>query len=207
MNVFVLDDNPLVAAALLYDKHRHKMLLEAAQLVCNYVNEKHPGLSWTYRSTHTKHPWSIAVRESYVCREYLLVHALALSAAYYVATDGRIHKSSAVIAKAVALQLGKPFELKGLDEYASERYYLEKAPKCVDNEFKFYTRTVDAYTQYYIKGKAHLATYGGKAIDPKEFYTHKVLTKTLLQEEGLLYFWGYGVEVDIARFNWRFFLN
>jgi len=53
MNVFVLDEDPVLSANLC-DKHIVKMPLETAQILCTVARSK--GHNAPYKSTHIKHP-------------------------------------------------------------------------------------------------------------------------------------------------------
>ena len=62
MNIFMLHQEPQIAAQYHCDKHVVKMILESAQLLCTALNEA--GVPMPYRVTHKNHPCSIWVRES-----------------------------------------------------------------------------------------------------------------------------------------------
>ncbi len=75
MNIFVLDENPEIAAKMLCDKHIVKMLLETAQLLSNVfsiaLKVPNPLVSITdqnievpYKLTHKNHPCSLWARQS-----------------------------------------------------------------------------------------------------------------------------------------------
>jgi intergrase/recombinase len=65
MNIFILSDDPVVAAKEHVDKHVVKMILESAQLLSTahrvLDNNPNPQL---YQKTHINHPCSIWVRQS-----------------------------------------------------------------------------------------------------------------------------------------------
>jgi len=89
MNIFVLDEDPVVSAQLMCDKHVVKMILESAQMlstaqrVLDGVKEKRPSVSgkrivdyWSledvapatekiiYKAVHVKHPCTLWTMES-----------------------------------------------------------------------------------------------------------------------------------------------
>ena len=63
MNIFYLHKDPYKAASYVYDKHKVKMILESAQMLCTahryYGNEDVP-----YKTAHLNHPSSIWCREN-----------------------------------------------------------------------------------------------------------------------------------------------
>ena len=69
MNLFYLDRDPVVAASYHYDKHKVKMVLEAAQMLCtahHALGEQYEyDTSYVpYRKAHLNHPSTIWVRSS-----------------------------------------------------------------------------------------------------------------------------------------------
>jgi len=92
MNVFVLDENPAIAAQYHTDVHVRKMLLESAQILStacylNGINDSN-----LYRPTHIKHP---CVVEAAISREnYKWLCSLYLSLCVeYKYRFGKWHKS------------------------------------------------------------------------------------------------------------------
>ena len=67
MNLFYLDRDPVTAASYHYDKHKVKMVLEAAQMLCTahhcYGDEELKDLI-PYKQAHLNHPSTIWVRSS-----------------------------------------------------------------------------------------------------------------------------------------------
>lgn len=62
MNIFILDNDPRLAALYHVDKHVVKMILESAQLLSSAVRLS--GIDAGYRLTHKNHPSSIWTRKS-----------------------------------------------------------------------------------------------------------------------------------------------
>lgn len=94
MNIFVLDENPKIAAEYLCDKHTIKMSLETAQILCSVNHIK--GNAAPYRKTHVNHPcviWAGQSKENY---EWLIEHGIEICNQYYE-RYGKIHKSFDVI--------------------------------------------------------------------------------------------------------------
>ena len=144
MNVFILDENPALAARYHMDVHVVKMVLESAQLLStcflhfDIVGDK----SKVYKPTHTNHPCSVWLRESFsnVVWLYQLLKELLYE---YTYRFGRIHACSRLVpyfsrclTKLSKQQLDtglSPFAQAMPDEYRNEcpvvayrTYYLEK---------------------------------------------------------------------------------
>jgi len=130
MNIFILDEDPAVAAQYQCDKHVVKMVLETAQILST-VN------GGPYKPTHANHPcvkWAGAARDNY---DWLVRHGKALSQEY-AERYGRIHKSTHVIYMLeephITLPTGQtefvqcmPEHFQGLDPVrAYRRYYHSK---------------------------------------------------------------------------------
>lgn len=93
MNIFILDENPILAAKYQADKHIVKMPLETAQLLC----AAHHGYNETpYATTHYNHPCAKWVRESLSNYMWLIEHGIALGDEYKWRYF-KIHKSIRVI--------------------------------------------------------------------------------------------------------------
>jgi hypothetical protein len=89
MNIFVLDQNPKLAAQMLFDKHVVKMALETAQILSTINNGP-------YRKTHEKHPcviWAGSFKLNY---RWLCDHGIAICKEYTY-RFGKIHKCQDVI--------------------------------------------------------------------------------------------------------------
>jgi len=94
MNIFVVSEDPELAARSLHDRHVVKMVLESAQLLCSAA--WFYGIPAPYRPTHLQHPCSIWLRESNANAQWLIRHSLALCAEYTY-RYGKRHKSQDVI--------------------------------------------------------------------------------------------------------------
>lgn len=91
LNIFVLDTNPKLAAAMLCDKHIVKMVLESAQMLCTVYGDGAP-----YKPTHKNHPCTRWAQKSQQNFAWLCEHAHAMCAEYERRYK-RTHKSQAVI--------------------------------------------------------------------------------------------------------------
>jgi hypothetical protein len=93
INIFILDNDPVIAAQYQCDKHVVKMVLESAQMLstCHILvdDNKNPML---YRATHKNHPCNVWLRESKDNYKWLYDHFVALSKEYTYRYD-KWHKS------------------------------------------------------------------------------------------------------------------
>ena len=92
MNIFVVDENPEIAARSLCDKHVCKLLIESGQMLC----AAHPVGSAPWKRTHYNHPCTIWARSSTENYRWLAAHGLAICEEY-TRRYGRRHKSEDVV--------------------------------------------------------------------------------------------------------------
>ena len=78
MNIFFVDDDPVIAAQSLGDKHVGKMLVESAQMLFTAVRQ-HGYDGGGYKSAYEHHPMTKWVAKSYLHAQWLLDHAIALA--------------------------------------------------------------------------------------------------------------------------------
>lgn len=104
MNIFAVDESPVIAARSLCDVHVVKMILETAQLLSTAVHvvtgadNKEHGL---YKPTHINHPSSIWCRENKSNFEWLIHHGVSLNNEWkYRYNHSHNHKSLDVILNA-----------------------------------------------------------------------------------------------------------
>ena len=147
MNIFVLDENPTIAAQMHCDKHVVKMVLEAAQMLSTahrvLDNNESDAL---YRATHANHPCSIWVRDAEKNYMWLYDHFAALCDEY-THRYGKVHltdtKLRAILAtppKNICDGKQTPFALAMPDDV-----------KC--------NSAVDSYRAYYKQYKTDIATW------------------------------------------------
>ena len=141
MNIFVLDENPVVAANYACDKHVVKMILESAQMLC----AAHPDGDAPYKRSFYNHPCTKWVRASTENYDWLIKHAMALCAEY-TRRYGKVHKTQRVIEwcdkNRPELQIG----------------ILSKWPKCMPDYCKEES-VVSSYRNYYKNEKAKFAKW------------------------------------------------
>ena len=143
MNIFVVDEDPEVAARQLCDKHVVKMILETAQMMCTVAHGY--GYSPPYKKTHPKHPCTLWAGQSAENWSWLTDHGLAMCEEY-TERYGRTHKSEAVIRWCRRLPIRFPAQqLTPFAQAMPEQYRNECA--------------VTAYRAYYHGEKSGIATW------------------------------------------------
>ncbi len=81
MNIFVVDEDPEIAARQLCDKHVVKMILESAQMLCTVALE-HGYEDAPYKKAHPKHPCTLWAGKSAENWQWLITHGLAMAEEY-----------------------------------------------------------------------------------------------------------------------------
>ena len=144
MNIFYLHSNPKVAASYFYDKHKVKMILESAQMLCTahiaLGNENVP-----YKKSHLNHPSSVWVRANNENYQWLYDHMLALGKEYtkrYKRTHLTITKCKDILAIAPSSIPAGSFN---------------EPPQCMPDEYKVENDSVSAYWNYYEQEKYKIA--------------------------------------------------
>ena len=140
MNIFYLDRDPIIAASYMYDKHKVKMILESAQMLCTahryYGNEDVP-----YKTAHLNHPSSIWCRANSKQYNWLYNHMLALGEEY-TKRYGKEHLSYTKCKDKLSILPG------GLAFIG-----FTQPPQCMPDQYKDELSTI-AYWNYYI-GEKH----------------------------------------------------
>ena len=93
MNIFYLHPDPYEAAAYHYDKHKVKMILEAAQMLCTahrMYNLEDECEDIPYKKAHVNHPSTIWARQSGQ-NYYWLYHYMLALGDEYTKRYGKIH--------------------------------------------------------------------------------------------------------------------
>lgn len=167
MNIFILSEDPQIAARSLCNKHVVKMIVESAQLLCNYHHED----TVPYKRTHYNHPCSKWARESLHNYSWLLFHAKELCLEY-TRRYGKIHKSQDVI-----FNLPMYFDFR-LDKTTFVQAVPDKY-KCAD--------PVEAYQKYYIAEKLRFCKWMEQEQIPffilNHIYENKIPIMNFLKEQ------------------------
>ena len=144
MNIFYLHSNPKVAASYFYDKHKVKMILESAQMLCTahiaLGNENVP-----YKKSHLNHPSSVWVRANNENYRWLYDHMLALGKEY----TKRYNKTHLTITKCKDILAVAPSSIPAGS--------FNEPPQCMPDEYKVENDSVSAYWNYYEQEKHKIA--------------------------------------------------
>ena len=146
MNIFYLHEHPQLAASYVYDKHKVKMILESAQMLCTAHHVFGNGHNVPYKQAHLNHPSTIWVRESTHHYYWLYEHMLALGHEY----TKRYGKKHLTITKCEEPLLYAPNDMPTLP--------YKHPPQCMPDEYKC-NDAVEAYRNYYLGAKADFASW------------------------------------------------
>ena len=155
MNIFAVDQCPIVSGSVLPDKVTVKMVLETAQMLSTAVRQHGYDGDDVYKTAHLNHPCSIWCRLNQDNFFWLYLHGIALSDEY-TKRYGKVHKSLAIIERCG--------ELLGLLPVGE----LTPHPQCMPDEFK-HTNTQVAYKKY-MASKSYFVGGFKKDVDHTEFY-------------------------------------
>lgn len=161
MNLFILDESPIVAAQQQCDKHVVKMIIESAQMLSTAhrfldgqlttrpsksgkTNVKYWLLddfreSHLYKAVHVNHPCTIWTRESVSNYRWHYKHFIALCDEYRY-RYGKTHKTEEVLADALSF-VPKNIPNGSLTPF---RLAMLAYPECIDNN-----DVVGSYRKYY----------------------------------------------------------
>lgn len=152
LNLFILSEDPVIAARMQCNAHITKMPVETAQLLVTAF----PNGTMPYRHTHTNNPCALWVRESLTNYRWAVLHGLALCEEY-TRRYGRVHATQVV----VELLLDSEPELPnvGLTPFA----------RAIKQPWKDATQEMDivtAYRRFYVGDKARFARWKPKVTAP-----------------------------------------
>ncbi len=155
MNIFYLHQDPEVCASYFYDKHKVKMILECAQMLCTAHHHFDEDTNVPYKKAHYNHPSTIWARGNRAQYYWLYRHMLALGDEY----TKRYGKEHLTITKCkYPLMTAPPMIVDGL---------FEDPPQCMPDEYK-HEDTITAYWNYYI-GEKHSVANKNELIYRKPF--------------------------------------
>jgi hypothetical protein len=142
MNIFYLDEDPVKAAKVQYNKHVVKMILESAQMLCTAHHHFGHGDNVPYKKGDINHPSTKWVRENSLHYDWLYEHMIALGNEY----TKRYGKQHLSITKCKIPLANQP------ENIPHEEF--EQPPQCMPDEFKDEC-SIQAYWNYYI-GEKHV---------------------------------------------------
>ena len=160
MNIFVLDEDPAIAAAMACDQHVVKMVTETAQLLSTACRLH--GVNVGYKPTHQNHPCSMWARESWGNFGWLLMHGLALSGEYTY-RYGKTHAAGSVLSEIMEAVTYRDFEAKEQTPFA----------QCMPVQYRG-TDAVQAYRAFYLGEKARFARWRKSRPAPDWFVAGQV---------------------------------
>lgn len=140
MNIFYLHSNPAKAASYFYDKHKVKMILESAQMLCtahHCYGSAEQKANVPYRQSHLNHPSAVWARRSVKTYRWLYDHMIALGEEY----TKRYGKEHLTIRKCKDFLATPPKHIQGSD-------WVEP-PQCMPDEYKVENDAISAYWNYY----------------------------------------------------------
>ena len=143
MNIFVLDNDPDIAAQMMCDKHVVKMIVETAQILCTVVASF--GYDTPYRPTHKNHPCTAWAGKNRANWGWLIDHGMALCDEY-TERYGKIHKSQSVIEWCAMKHIDLPSG--------------SMTPFAICMPTKYIRQTaVESYREYYVGEKSSFAKW------------------------------------------------
>lgn len=148
MNIFVLDNDPILAAKFHMDKHVIKQILESAQIL-SAVRIKN-GLESTYKLTHKNHPCTIWAGQSNGNYDWLYGLFLALMNEY-THRYGKIHACSRLIGELVR-------------EFSLPKNERTEFATAMPEDRKVPGDPVTSYRAYYRGEKAYLASWKNREV-------------------------------------------
>jgi hypothetical protein len=137
MNIFYINEDPIIAAQELADDHIRKMQIESAQMCCTAHWET--GTEAPYKRAHWNHPSTKWVRESIQHYNWLVEHGLEICD-QFTKRYGKLHKTQSVLEW---LKQNKP--------QISDNGFTPP-PQCMPEEFRM-GDTIEAYKNFYINDK------------------------------------------------------
>jgi hypothetical protein len=137
MNIFYINEDPIIAAKELADDHIRKMQIESAQMCCTAHWET--GTEAPYKRAHWNHPSTKWVRESIQHYDWLVEHGLEICNEF-TKRYGKSHKTQSVLEW---LKQNKP-NIPNND--------FTPPPQCMPEEFKM-ENAIEAYKNFYINDK------------------------------------------------------
>ena len=164
MNIFVLDECPVISAQMQCDKHIVKMPLETAQMLCSVWHRHGQGDKVPYREVHKNHPCTLWTGDNAGNYSWLWKHGMELCFEY-TRRYNKIHKCQQVIMDLEVYQC--PFAFPITDCSTPH-------PQCMPDKYKstelrIHSNAVRAYRRYYVNDKKDIAKWEKSRPMPKWF--------------------------------------
>lgn len=149
MNIFYINEDPILAAKDLADDHIRKMQIESAQMCCTAHWET--GGSAPYKRAHKNHPSTKWTRASIQHYRWLVKHGLEICDEFEK-RYGKSHKTKEVLEW---LEQNEP--------NLPDNGFIAP-PQCMPDEFKN-SNTVEAYKKFYILDKVKVKNLDWKKLN------------------------------------------
>ena len=164
MNIFVLDECPVISAQMQCDKHIVKMPLETTQMLCSVWHRYGVGDKVPYKEAHKKHPCTLWTGDSAENYDWLWQHGMELCFEY-TRRYNKIHKCQQVI-----MDISLSDCVLGFDNMSR---HITPHPQCMPDEYKCASdESVLAYRKYYVNDKKDIAKWE-KSRPAPDWYTNK----------------------------------
>lgn len=181
MNIFFLDESPLVAARDQHNKHVVKMVLESAQLLSS-VHHMLPSMvdkTRLYKLTHKNHPMAVWARKCPGNYHWLAQHAMYLCFEY-TQRYRKVHASQNLIG-----YLNTNSDYMWKDNPPNEElmnfngFWVTQPPLCMPDKYKVLGDCVASYRAYYKAEKVGFAKW--RNITPPNWLAHE---NSIMLEKG-----------------------
>ena len=163
MNIFILDEDPIISAQMQCDKHIVKMPLETAQMLCSVLHRHGQGDKVPYKEAHKNHPCTLWAGDSADNFSWLVQHGMELCFEY-TRRYNKIHKCQQVI-----------MDIRETD-WGTLQYKPTCGtphPQCMPDEYKCaFDDAIQAYRKYYVNDKKDIAKWE-KCTPAPDWYTNK----------------------------------
>ena len=179
MNIFILDNDPVIAAQMQCDKHVVKMVVESAQMLSTVhrmvdgVMERRPSKSGSmlqyfyldddredllYKACHFNHPSTVWTRESMHNYRWHYVHFAALCDEYTY-RYGKVHSTDAKLRKALS-KLPQNIPVKKMTPF---KLTMASFPECITED------AVESYRNFYMTKQKRFTMAWTKRPQPEWF--------------------------------------
>ena len=151
MNIFVLDENPKIAAQYHNNKHVVKMILDSAQIMSTVIRKQFPDAD-VYKATHKNHPCTLWAGESIYNLMWLYDLSVGLCNEYTL-RYGKTHKTAAVIERCKMWFDKLSFNFNELTPFALAMPDIYKSDS-----------VVESYRTYYLNDKKDILNYKNREV-------------------------------------------
>ena len=177
MNIFILDESPIISAQMQCDKHIVKMPLETAQMLCSVWYRYGLGDKVPYKEAHKNHPCTLWAGDSMDNYNWLWLHGMELCFEY-TRRYNKIHKCQQVIMDLEVYQCPFVFPITDCSTHH---------PQCMPDEYKstelrIHNNSVRAYRRYYVNDKKDIAKWE-KGRNAPDWYVNKKVKEWRMNNE------------------------